>query len=142
MQNVIDLENVIYTAQIRTAGGRDGGTSRISDGRQDATLSALGTAVTGTSPEQLFAAGWPACYLSAVKLVARKMKLPLPDDLAVDAEGDLGPAGPGYALAVRFNVSMPGVDRDAAQRLPQAAHDVCPYSRASRGNIEVATNLA
>ena len=141
MPNVIDLEKVIYTAKTHTTGGRDGGTSLTSDGRLDVKLSTPGTAGTGTNPEQLFAVGWSACYLSAIKLMAHKLKMVMPNDLAVDAEVDLGPAGHGYALAARLSVNMPGVERDAAERLLQAAHEVCPYSRATHGNIKVETIL-
>ncbi len=138
---MIHLEKVLYTAKTHTTGGRDGGASRTSDGHLDVKLSTPGTTGGGTNPEQLFAAGWSACFLSAIKLTARKMKLTLPPDPAVDAEVDLGPAGDGYALAARLNVSLPGVDRDVANRLLEAAHQVCPYSRATHGNIEVVTNL-
>ena len=139
---MIRLDKVIYTAKTHPTGGRDGGASRTSDGRLDVKLATPGTAGIGTNPEQLFAAGWSACYLSAMKLMAHKLKVALPDDVAVDAEVDLGPAGQGYALAVRFYVSMPGVERVAAHHLLHAAHEVCPYSRATYGNVEVTTNLA
>jgi Ohr subfamily peroxiredoxin len=139
---MIKLEKVLYTARAHTTGGRDGGASRTSDGHLDVKLSTPGKAASGTNPEQLFAVGWSACYLSAIKLVAGKMKVPLPADVAIDAEVDLGPAGEGYALAARLNVSLPGVDREVAQRLIEVAHQVCPYSRATHGNIEVTTNLA
>jgi osmotically inducible protein OsmC len=89
----------------------------------------------------LFAAGWSACFLSALKLMAGKMKVALPADVAIDAEVDLGPAGAGYAVRARLNVSLPGVDHEVAKRLLEAAHEVCPYSRATHGNIEVATSL-
>jgi Ohr subfamily peroxiredoxin len=91
--------------------------------------------------EQLFAAGWSACFLSAMKLVAGKTKVTLPADAAVDAEVDLGMTGGGFVLAARLNVSLPGVERQAAQALVDAAHQVCPYSNATRGNIDVAINV-
>ena len=138
---MIQLDKVLYTAKAHTTGGRDGGTSRTSDGRLDVKLSTPGSAGTGTNPEQLFAAGWSACYLSAIKLIAGKMKVALPNDVVIDAEVDLGPAGQGYALAARLRVSVAGVDREVAERLLEAAHEVCPYSRATRGNIEVITTL-
>jgi osmotically inducible protein OsmC len=138
---VIHLEKVMYTAKTHTTGGRDGGASRTSDGHLEVKLSTPGTAGSGTNPEQLFAVGWSACFLSAIKLMAGKMKVTLPAEVAVDAEVDLGPAGAGYALAARLNVSLPGVDREVAERLLEAAHQVCPYSRATHGNIEVATKL-
>jgi Ohr subfamily peroxiredoxin len=139
---VLQLEKIVYTAKTHTTGGRDGGAARSSDGRLEVKLSVPGGPGGGTNPEQLFAAGWSACFLSAIKLVAGKMKIALPPDPAVDAEVDLGPAGAGYALAARLTVSLPGVDREAATRLLEAAHAVCPYSRATHGNIDVTTTLA
>ena len=136
------LEKVLYTARTYTTGGRDGGASRTSDGRLDVKLSTPGTSGGGTNPEQLFAAGWSACFLSAIKIAAHKMKLVLPAEVAIDAEIDLGPVGGGaYELAARLNFSLPGIERDVGQRLVEAAHQLCPYSRATHGNIDVATNL-
>jgi osmotically inducible protein OsmC len=134
------LEKIIYTAKAHTTGGRDGG-SRSDDGRLDIKLSTPGTSGIGTNPEQLFAAGWSACFLSAMKLEAGKMKITLPPGTAIDAEVDLGTAGSAYGLAARLNVSLPGVERPVAEALLQAAHQVCPYSRATRGNIDVAINI-
>jgi osmotically inducible protein OsmC len=134
------LEKIIYTAKAHTTGGRDGG-SRSEDGRLDIRLSTPGTSGAGTNPEQLFAAGWSACFLSAMKLEAGKMKITLPAGTAIDAEVDLGTTGGAYGLAARLNVSLPGVERTVAEALLQAAHQVCPYSRATRGNIDVAINL-
>jgi lipoyl-dependent peroxiredoxin len=133
-------EKVIYTAKVHTTGGRVG-SSRSDDGKLDVKLSRPGTSGAGTNPEQLFAAGWSACYESAMELVARRMKVALPADLAVDAEVDLGPNGAGYDVAVRLNVSLPGIAPDVAQRLIEATHEVCPYSRATHGNIAVETKL-
>jgi osmotically inducible protein OsmC len=130
----------LYTAKTHTTGGRDGA-SRTSDGRLDVKLSSPGTSGGGTNPEQLFAAGWSACFLSAIELVAGKKKVPLPIDRAVDAEVDLRLAEGSYSLAARLNVSLPGVDRDVAQSLVDAAHQICPYSKATRGNIEVVTSV-
>jgi lipoyl-dependent peroxiredoxin len=104
-------------------------------------LTRPGTSGAGTNPEQLFAAGWSACYQSAMELVARRMKLALPADFAVDAEVDLGPNGDGFDVAVRLNVSLPGIAPDVAQGLIEATHQVCPYSRATHGNIAVETKL-
>ena len=104
-------------------------------------LSSPGTKGTGTNPEQLFAAGWSACFLSAIKLVAGKMKVTLPADLAVDAEVDLCLTGGDYSLKGRLNVSLPGVEREVAQALVDAAHQTCPYSKATRGDIDVAINV-
>ena len=134
------LEKVLYTAKAHTTGGRDGA-SRTDDGRLDIKLSPPGTAGSGTNPEQLFAAGYSACFIGAMKAVAGKMKVTLPADLAVGAEVDLGPVGSAYGIAVRMNVSLPGMERAAAQALVDTAHKVCPYSNATRGNIPVAINL-
>ena len=134
------LEKVLYTAKAHTTGGRDGA-SKSSDGRLDVTLSSPGTSGTGTNPEQLFAAGYSACFIGAMKAVAGKMKVTLPADLAIDAEVDLGPIPNAYGIAARLNVSLPGMDRAAAQSLIDAAHQVCPYSNATRGNIDVKINL-
>ncbi|RDJ26958.1 organic hydroperoxide resistance protein [Bosea caraganae] len=137
---MIKPEKVIYTAKTHTTGGRDG-VSRSSDGRLDVKLSTPGGAGTGTNPEQLFAAGWSACFEGAMGLAARKMKVALPPDLAIDAEVDLGTTEGAYLLQARLNVSIPGVDRETAQALVDAAHQTCPYSKATRGNIDVVINL-
>ena len=134
------LEKVLYTAKAHTTGGRDGA-SRTDDGRLDIKLSPPGTSGNGTNPEQLFAAGYSACFIGAMKAVAGKMKATLPADLAVDAEVDLGPVGAAYGIAVRMNVSLPGMEREAAQALLDTAHKVCPYSNATRGNIDVKISL-
>lgn len=130
----------LYTAKTHTTGGRDGA-SRTSDGRLDVKLSSPGATGSGTNPEQLFAAGWSACFLSAIELVAGKRKVALPADRSVDAEVDLRLAEGSYSLAARLNVSLPGLERDVAQSLVDAAHQICPYSKATRGNIDVATTL-
>jgi Ohr subfamily peroxiredoxin len=135
------LDKVVYTAKTHTTGGRDGA-SRSSDGRIDIKLSSPGGPGTGTNPEQLFAAGWSACFIGAMKFVAGQMKVQLPADTAIDAEVDLGPQPGGFGIAARLNVSLPGMDREQAQKLIEAAHQVCPYSRATRGNIEASINLA
>ncbi|HXE48432.1 MAG TPA: organic hydroperoxide resistance protein [Ramlibacter sp.] len=135
------LEKVIYTARAHTTGGRDGA-SRTDDGRLDIKLSPPALGGSGTNPEQLFAAGYSACFIGAMKAVAGKMKVALPADLAIDAEVDLGPTPGAYGIAARLNVSLPGMDRAAAQALLDAAHKVCPYSNATRGNIDVKITLA
>jgi lipoyl-dependent peroxiredoxin len=131
---------IIYTAKTHTTGGRDGA-SRSSDGRLDVKLSTPGAAGIGTNPEQLFAAGWSACFEGAMGLAARKMKITLPADLAIDAEVDLCLADSAYSLQARLNVSLPGMDGEVAQSLVDAAHQTCPYSKAVRGNVNVAINL-
>jgi lipoyl-dependent peroxiredoxin len=132
---------VLYTAKTHTVGGRDGGVSRSSDGRLDIKLSVPGKPGSGTNPEQLFAAGWSACFEGAVGLVAQKMNVPLPAEMAIDAEVDLGIDGTGFFLQARLNVSLPGLDREVAQALVDAAHQTCPYSKATQGNINVTINL-
>jgi Ohr subfamily peroxiredoxin len=132
---------VVYTARTHTTGGRENGVSRSSDGRLDVKLSVPGSARIGTNPEQLFAAGWSACFESAIGLAARKRKIVLPADLAIDAEVDLKQADGAYVLGTRLNVSLPGVARDVAEALVEEAHQICPYSKATRGNIDVAINL-
>src|SRR5271156_5228991 len=108
--SVTQSEKVIYTAKAHTTGGRDGGASRTSDGRLDVKLSVPGTAGTGTNPEQLFAVGWSACYLSTMKIVAARMKVKLPADAAIDCEVDLGTTGGGYFIQARLSVILPGID--------------------------------
>jgi Ohr subfamily peroxiredoxin len=132
---------LLYTAKAHTTGGRDGGASRTSDGRLDVKLTVPGTPGNGTNPEQLFAVGWSACFLSAIKHVAFQTKVKLPSDVAVDPEVDLCTGDDGYFLKARLNVSLPGVDRQVAQSILDAAHQTCPYSKATRGNIDVAINL-
>jgi lipoyl-dependent peroxiredoxin len=134
------IEKVLYTAKTHTSGGRDGA-SRSDDGHLDVKLSSPGTSGGGTNPEQLFAAGWSACFIGAMGLAARRMKVSLPSDLAVDTEVDLGTAGDAYFLQARLNVSLPGIEREVAQALVDAAHQTCPYSKATRGNIDVAISL-
>jgi Ohr subfamily peroxiredoxin len=135
-------EKLVYTAKTHTTGGRDG-KSRSSDGRLDIRLSIPGAPGTGTNPEQLFAAGWSACFEGAMAAVARKRKIRLPADTAIDAEVDLNliVADGTYFLRARLDISLPGVDRDLAQAIINDADQICPYSRATRGNIDFAINL-
>ena len=132
---------VLYTAKTHTAGGREHGAARSSDGRLDIKLTTPGAAGQGTNPEQLFAAGWSACFEGAMGLAARKLKVTLPKDLAIDAEVDLNFGPGGYFLAARLNVSVPGIERAVAQAIVDEAHQTCPYSKAIRGNVEVTINL-
>lgn len=127
---------IVYTAKTHTTGGRDG-VSRSSDGRLDLQLSTPGSGGTGANPEQLFAAGWSACFEGAMEIAARKMKVNLPTDLAIDAEVDLAMSDDGYFLKTRLNISLPGLDRQLAKTIVDAAHEICPYSKATRGNVEV-----
>lgn len=134
------IDRVLYTGKTVTTGGRDGA-SRSSDGRLDIKLSSPGTSGGGTNPEQLFAAGWSACFIGAMGLAAAKLKVALPADLSVDTEVDLGVTEGAYFLQARLDVSLPGIDRDTAQALVDAAHQTCPYSKATRGNIDIVITL-
>lgn len=134
-------ETLLYTAKVRTTGGRENGKSRSSDGRLDIRLSVPGTPGSGTNPEQLFAAGWSACFAGAIQIEAKRMKVAVPTDLVIGAEVDLNNADGAYFLRVRLNVSIPGIEDEVARALLNAAHQTCPYSKATRGNIDVAINL-
>jgi osmotically inducible protein OsmC len=140
MTTTSQAEKLLYTALTHTTGGRDGASSS-SDGRLNVKLSRPGAPGGGTNPEQLFAAGWSACFMSAMAVVAKEKKIALPADAAVDAEVDLNIADGAYFLRARLAVSLPGLDRGVAQDLVDAAHLVCPYSKATHGNIDVSTNL-
>lgn len=132
---------LLYTAKAHTTGGREGGSSRTSDGRLEVKLTVPGTPGNGTNPEQLFAVGWSACFLSAIKHVGAQMKVRIPPELSVDPEVDLLMGEDGFSLKARLNVSLPGLNREVAQSIVDAAHQTCPYSKATRGNIDVAINL-
>jgi osmotically inducible protein OsmC len=135
------LEKVIYTAKVHTTGGRNGA-SRSSDGLLDIKLSSPGAAgAAGTNPEQLFAAGWSACFEGAMGLAARKMKITLPADLAIDAEVSLCLINGAYFLHGALNVNLPGLERGVAQALTDAADQTCPYSKAIRGNVNTVVKL-
>ena len=134
-------DKVLYTGRTRTTGGRTGA-SRSDDGRLDIALTRFGTTGTGTNPEQLFAAGWSACFMGAMARVAQTQGVRLPADLAVDAEVDLVEGVDGFALAARLRVSVPGIDHDQALAIVEGAHQLCPYSKATRGNIQVALSVA
>lgn len=140
----ISLDKVIYTARAHTTGGREG-SSRSDDGLLDIKLTppkAMGGTGTATNPEQLFAAGYSACFMGALKHVASMKKIAVPSDASIDAEVDIGPIPAGFGIAARLTVSLPGLDRDVAQDLVATAHQVCPYSNATRGNIDVTISLA
>ena len=131
---------ILFTANVHTTGGREGA-ARSSDGRLDVRLSPPGTAGSGTNPEELFAAGWSACFEGAMGIAARRLKITLPADLAIDAEVDLCLTDGAFFLQARLNVSVPGVEREVAQTLVDAAHQTCPYSKAIRGNVDVVITL-
>jgi osmotically inducible protein OsmC len=137
------LEKVIYTAHAHTTGGREG-RSVSDDGLLDVKLAPpkeLGGQGGATNPEQLFAAGYSACFMGAMKHVAGLKKVAVPADASIDASVDIGPIPAGFGIAVRLNIALPGMDRAAAQDLIDTAHQVCPYSNATRGNISVTLTL-
>ncbi|MGJ7037211.1 Ohr subfamily peroxiredoxin [Shinella sp. BE166] len=134
------IEKVLYTGRTHTTGGRDGA-ARSDDTQLDVRLSPPGSGKPGTNPEQLFAAGWSACFIGALGLAAAKRKIRLPAETAIDAEVDLGTAGDAYFLQARLNVSLPGIEPDVARALIDEAHQTCPYSKATRGNIDVVLAL-
>jgi osmotically inducible protein OsmC len=137
-----EVAKVRYTAKTHTLGGRRGGVSRSDDGRLDVKFSSPGVPGTGTNPEQLFAAGWSACFISAMAVVANRMKVTLPADAAIDAEIDLCNSDDVYFLRARFNVSLPGLEREVAQAIVDTTHgETCAYSNATRGNIDITLNL-
>jgi Ohr subfamily peroxiredoxin len=132
---------VVYSAKTHTVGGRENGVSRSSDGRLDVKLSLPGSLRIGTNPEQLFAAGWSACFESAIGFAARRHKLAV-TAVIIDAEVDLILAGTeDYSISARFNIGLPGIDRKLAEQLVRDAEKLCPYSKATHGNVAVVFNL-
>ena len=138
------LDKVLYTAHATAAGGREG-TAKSSDGALDVKLTTPkelgGNGSFGTNPEQMFAAGYAACFLGAVKFVAGSQKISLSADTSIAANVDIGAIPTGFGIAVRLNITLPGIDHAAAVKLVDAAHIVCPYSNATRGNIEVTVRV-
>jgi Ohr subfamily peroxiredoxin len=135
------VDNVLYTGRTHTTGGREG-FARSDDAALEIKLSPPGSGRPGTNPEQLFAAGWSACFIGAMTRAAGKRQQRLPADVAVDAEVDLGTTEGEFFLQARLNVSLPGMDRETARAIIHDAHQICPYSKATRGNIAVELNLA
>ena len=135
------IAKLLYTAKTHTAGGRENGRARSADGLLDIKLAEPGSTRIGTNPEQLLAAGWSACFESAIARAAQNRHLPLPRDISIDAEADLLLGDDGHFLRVRLKVGLGGVAPEVAQMLIQEAHAICPYSRAMRGNIDVAVSL-
>ncbi len=138
---MIQAGSVVYTAKTATTGGREHGVSRSSDGLLDIRLSIPGSARIGTNPEQLFAAGWSASFENAIALGARQRNIVLPAEASIEAEVDLNLGEGGYFLRARLNVRLPGLQRDVAQALLDEAAEICPYSKATRGNIDVTIKL-
>ena len=143
----MSLEKTLYTAHTTAIGGRDG-SAKSDDGKLDVKLDPpklMGGTGTGTNPEQLFAAGYAACFIGAMKFVAGQQKLAVPGNPTIDSSVSLGPLGAGkkgFGIAVEMIVHLPGLDRAAAEKLVHDAHEVCPYSNATRGNIEVKLSVA
>lgn len=138
------LEKILYTAHATATGGREGA-ARSSDGLLDVKLTPpkeMGGSGTGVNPEQLFAAGYSACFLGALKFVAGQRKVAIPADAKIDGAVSIGPIPQGFGIQAALTISLPGFDRAQAQELIAAAHQVCPYSNATRGNIEVTLTLA
>ena len=140
----MSLEKVLYTAHATSTGGREG-SSKSSDGVLDLRLTTPkemgGNGAVGTNPEQLFAAGYSACFIGAMKYVAMTQKITLPADTSITADVGIGPIPAGFGIQVALNITIPGMERSAADKLVQAAHGVCPYSNATRGNIDVTLNV-
>jgi Ohr subfamily peroxiredoxin len=137
------FEKILYTAHAHTTGGREG-RSVTDDGLLDVALTppkVMGGSGSATNPEQLFAAGYSACFLGAIKYVAGLKKVAIPANASIDASVDLGVISAGFGIAVRLAVDLPGLDRSLAQEIIDAAHQVCPYSNATRGNVEVILSL-
>lgn len=141
------IKSAVYTAHAHTTGGRTG-TSATDDGRLSVTLDTPkemgGNGGPGTNPEQLFAAGYSACFLGAIKAVARGDKIKVPDETTIDASVSFGDNanGAGFNIAVELKVALPGFSREDAQALVEKAHGVCPYSNATRGNVDVKLTIA
>jgi osmotically inducible protein OsmC len=135
------ITKVVYTARTETSGGRDDGAARSSDGLLDIRLSSPGSARIGTNPEQLLAAGWSASFANAIALVSRQRKIELPAKVIIDAEVDLNLGDGGYFLSARLDVGLPGLERNVAKNLVEQAEKICPYSKATRGNIDVTIKL-
>ncbi|MDH4561279.1 Ohr family peroxiredoxin [Pseudomonas sp. BN411] len=146
------IEKVLFTGKTHTTVAHREGASRNDHGRVDIQLSAprgasenqdlrFDATLPHPTAEQLFAGAWSACYISAIGLVAQQRKVALPKDLAVEIEVDLGMTGNAYFLQARFHVSVPGVELEVAEAIAREAHEVCPYSKATHGNIDVATTV-
>lgn len=141
LANVRQREKLLYTGRTHTAGGREHGTARSTDGALDIRFSPPGSGRPGTNPEQMLAAGWSACFEGAIGLAAKRQKITQPVEPSIDAEVDLNHGEDGYFLRARLAVSLPGLDRDVAQALIDEAHRTCPYSKALKAGIDIAVTL-
>jgi len=141
----MSVEKVLYRAQAQATGGRDGravSSDNVLDVRLTTPRELGGAGGEGSNPEQLFAAGYSACFLGAMKFVAARDKIAIPTDVSVQGSVGIGPIPTGFGIEVELKISLPGLDRAAAQGLVDKAHIVCPYSNATRGNIDVTLTLA
>ena len=138
------LDKVLYTAEAHTTGGRDGGAGKSSDGALEVKLNPPGSGKAGANPEQLFAVGYAACFIGAMKAVSSKIGIKVPEDVAIDSSVSLGPIkdGAAFGVAVKMKVTLPGLSDADKKKLVDTAHQVCPYSNATRGNIDVDFTLA
>jgi lipoyl-dependent peroxiredoxin len=138
------LDKVLYTAHGKATGGREG-VGSSSDGALSVKLSTPkelgGGGGDGTNPEQLFAVGYAACFIGAMKAVGGKMKVTVPAEVSIESEVGIGPIPAGFGIQVKMNIHLPGIDRAMAEQLVAAAHQVCPYSNATRGNIDVTLTI-
>jgi len=141
METITKTSKVLYTAKTHTVGGREHGVAKSSDGHLEVNLSTPGTDGTGTNPEQLFAAGWSACFEGAIGIAAGKAGITLSGETAIDAEVDLCLNRADFFLQARLNISLPGLDREVALKLIEAAEKICPYAKAVSGNVNVEYNL-
>ena len=137
-------EKILYTAHATSTGGREG-TSKTDDGILDVKLTTPkglgGNGAAGTNPEQLFAAGYSACFIGAMKHVAMTQKIPLPADTSISADVGIGPIPQGFGIQVWMKIHVPGMEKAQVQQIVDAAHVVCPYSNATRGNVEVSLEV-
>lgn len=134
------VEKVLYVAHATATGGRDGravSSDNVLDVKLTTPKELGGAGGEGTNPEQLFAAGYSACFLGALKLVASREKVKLPDETSIEGSVGIGPIAQGFGIEVELKISVPGVERSVAQELVEKAHVVCPYSNATRGNVDV-----
>ncbi|MGE8512022.1 MAG: organic hydroperoxide resistance protein [Chryseobacterium culicis] len=134
--NVVNISKVLYSGNVIVTGGRNGA-AKSSDGKLDIELTSPGTKGNGTNPEQLLAAGWSACFIGAMHLGAATMRITLPSDLSVNTSVDLATHDDGFFLQAHLQVILPGMPVDEAKKVVETAHATCPYSKATRGNINV-----
>lgn len=141
----MSIENVLYRAHAQVTGGRDGravSSDNVLDVKLTTPMELGGAGGTGSNPEQLFAAGYSACFLGAMKFVAGQQKIALPADTRIEGSVGIGPIPAGFGIEVALRITVPGMERAAAEALVDKAHEVCPYSNATRGNIDVTLTVA